>query len=260
LHVEPTPDSTRLLVHTGSSAVGRLRLWVPEAVTSNTGVSAVYPVGAWVRRGHALEQTVSGDAIVGPGNFTRLDEKTFESCGARIPADQPVEWTTRVFPDEAGLRFFIRLRNLGHLCLRKAGAAVCVRFLDGAWWSAEQTVVCSGGRLISLAALDAYEAGSKETRAYLLKGQSYDNLLYRQLWGLSQSTVDRAVIVSQNAGAGVCVGVESEAAYILLNNRKGPCTDMLLAFGDVEPGAEAEAGGKVWLRAGLAQEVLGEAS
>ncbi len=258
MQLKPTNDTTRIQIHTGDPYIGPLRLWVPEAIASNSGVSAVYPVGIWVGSDCELEQRVSGTGIVGPGNFSRVDEKTFESCGTLIPADNPVEWTTRVSANESTVDFTITLRNLGDCPIHKAGAAVCLRFLDAGWWSAETTFVSSHGKLVSLAELDEDAERPKQSQAYLLDGESYDNVLYTELWGFSRRRLDKPFMVSQNTDRRVCVGIHSEKAYFLHSNRKGPCTDIMLAFGDVAPRAASQAHGTVWMRSGLARNAVQE--
>ena len=51
MQLTPVKDSTQVRIDTGDPNIGALRLWVPEAIASNTGVSAVYPVGTWVEHG-----------------------------------------------------------------------------------------------------------------------------------------------------------------------------------------------------------------
>ena len=76
-------NTTMVRLHTGNPEVGTLRLWVPEAIASNTGFSAVYPVGTWEAQDCACAQTVSREGLIGPGSFRRVDEKTLESLGRR---------------------------------------------------------------------------------------------------------------------------------------------------------------------------------
>ena len=53
----------------GPPVIGRLRLWVPEAVMSNTGASAIYPVGqSWVPHPDGWSQALgTDDTLFRPG-------------------------------------------------------------------------------------------------------------------------------------------------------------------------------------------------
>ena len=247
-------------IHTGNPSIGSLRLWVPEAIVSNTGISAVYSVGSWVARGHDWEQRISGKGTVGPGSYRRVDENTFESLGRRYPADNPVEWTTRVSATESAVDFSMELRNLGESPIHKAGAAICLRFLDAGWWSSETAFVISHGKLVSLAALGADTEKPREYQAYLLEGQSYDNVVYTEGWRFSRHTVQKPFLVSQNTNRRVCVVIHAQNAYFVHRNigNEGPCTDLMLAFGDIGAGKVAEASGCVWIKDGLASDVIAD--
>ena len=260
MHLEPVDNSTMVRIHTGNPYIGSLRLWVPEAIASNSGFSAVYPVGTWDAHGCDCEQTVSEEGLIGPGSYKRVDEKTLESLGRRIPADNPVEWTTRVSAKDDAVDFSIALRNLGESPIHKAGAAICLRFLDAGWWSVETTFVLSHGKLVSLAALDTEGEKPREYQAYLLEGESYDNVIYTNGWRFSRHTVDEPFIVSQNTDGRVCVVIHAENAYFVHRNigSDGPCTDLMLAFGDIEAGKVAEARGTVWIKKGLARDLCAE--
>ena len=245
-------------IHSGNPKVGTLRLWVPEAIASNTGFSAVYPVGRWDAHGCDCEQTVSAEGLIGPGSYKRVDANTLESLGRRIPADNPVEWTTHVSAKDSAVNFTIALRNLGESIIHKAAAAICLRFLDAAWWSIDNVFVSSQGKLLPLAALDTNGQEPKEYQAYLVNGQSYDNIIYSKGWCFSQYTVDKPFLISQNTDERVCVVIRVENAYFVHRNRgdDGPCTDIMLAFGDIEPGKVAEASGCVRIKEGLAGDVV----
>jgi len=247
MRLEPIDDSTQMMVQPGNPYVGTLRLWVPEAICSNTGISSVYPAAAWIGAGGDWEQRVSRDHKEGSATFYRVDESAYESRGVRVPVDNPVEWSTRVSAGEDVLDFTIRLRNLGDSIIHKAGAPICLTFLHTTWWSDETAFVLSHGRLVSLAALEA----DAETPS--------DNPAYTKMWGFSRHTVDTPCIVSRNTDGNVCVGIRAEQGYFVHSNRKDkdvPCTDVMLAFGDIAPGGVAEASGRVWIQEGRAREAL----
>jgi hypothetical protein len=258
MRLEPVTDSTKIRIHTGNPNVGTLRLWVPEAVSSNTGFSAVYPVGAWNANGDDCEQTVSGEGLIGPGSYKRLDERTLESLGRRIPADNPVEWTTRVSVEQNVVNFSIALCNLGESSIHKAGAAICLKFLEAPWWSTDSTFVLSQGKLTPLSELDTDGQEPREYQAYLLQGQSYDNMIYFNGWRFCRGRVDKPFLISQNTEAKVCVVIDAENAYFVHRNmgNEGPCTDIMLAFGDIEPGKAANASGCVTIKEGLADNAV----
>ena len=258
LHLEPVTDSTKIRIHTENPNVGTLRLWVPEAVSSNTGFSAVYPVGAWNATDCACKQTVSGEGLIGPGSFKRLDKRTLESLGRRVPADNPVEWTTGVSAEQSVVTFTMALRNLGESPIHKAGAAICLRFLDAPWWSTESTFVSTHGKLTPLSELDSDGQEPREYQAYLLQGQSYDNMIYFNGWRFCRRTVDKPLLLSQNTEGRTCVVVSADSAYFVHRNKgdEGPCTDVMLAFGDIEPGRIAMAGGTVRIVEGFADDII----
>ena len=256
MRLKGVPDSTCVEIEAQVPAVGSLRLWVPEGIATNTGISAVYPVGQWRQQGGKLVQRIPHEDSCGLGNFPKIDENTFECAGIRIPADSPVEWETDVGVGGRSVSFRIRLTNLGRQRLHKAGAAICLRFLNAPWWSDAATFVPSGGKLTPLADL-GMEAGMPNSfQAYLVKGESYDNVFYREFWGFNRHRLDRPVMVSANSAADVCVGIQSDRAYFLHCNRGNPCTDIMLAFGDVEPAATAVAEGVVWIREGSPEDLL----
>ena len=210
--LEPIDNSTMIRIHTGNPRIGNLQLWVPEAIASNTRFSAVYPVGAWEAHDCDWEQKVSREGLIGPGSYRRVDEKTLESLGRRIPADNPVEWTTRVSAQGNAVGFTMALRNLGEIPIHKAGAAICLRFLDASWWSIKNTLVSSQGKLVTLAALDTDAGVPREYQAYLVDGQSYDNIVYTTGWRFSRHTVDKPFLLSLNTDGNVCVIIRAENA------------------------------------------------
>jgi hypothetical protein len=248
LELQPVEASTYVEISTGSAALGRLKLWVPEGIETNAGCSAVYPVGHWKAMPSGLVQQVPVEDSVGPGNCPRISPDEFECCGIRFPADSPVEWRTEVSAQGDGVRFTLWVTNRGAAVMRKAGAAICLKFEDGAWWSDETTYAVSDGMLVSLAALGRGAGRPNGFQAYLLRGQTFDHVFYREYWGFNERRVDRALLVSEHAGAGLCVGIEAPAAYFVHSNPGNPCTDLMLALGDIAPGQSAQAWGTVWVR------------
>ena len=259
MKAHPIDDSTCVELATGYTAVAKLRLWVPEAITSNTGNSAVYPVGKWTGSPDRLWQKVPRENTLGPGNCPKVDDNAFECCGIRIPADSPVEWETTVLVDEDRTAFTVRLTNLGDTQLQKAAGAICLRFTDAGWWSDDATFAVSDGAMVSLATLGRDGGPPNPFQAYLLKGQTYDHVFYHEFWGINENRLDRALLVSEHTEPGVCVGIESETAYFMHSNKGNPCTDLMLAFGDIEPQGTSEACGAVWVRRGLARDLVWEA-
>lgn len=256
MRLEPIENSGRVRIRTGIDGIGSLQLWVPEAIVSNTGMSAIYPQGIWMKREDALVQSVSGGDTTTPGNCPKIDGKTFECCGIRFPADSPVEWTTTVSASDSTVTFTIALRNAGNTTIRKPGAAVCLRFEDAAWWSDETAFVVSGGEIVPLSKLGRDAGRLNAFQAYLLHDQSYDHVFYRKFWGFNGHRLDRALMVSQNTRRRTCVGIQSDRAYFLHSNRSNPCTDIMLAFDELAPGATSSAKGTVWTRSGLAKDVI----
>jgi hypothetical protein len=142
--------------------------------------------------------------------------------------------------------------------MEKAGAAICLNFLGAAWWSDETTFVSSQGKIVCLGTVGRDTVAPEGNQAYLLEGHSYDNPLYTDLWGFNRTRIDKPFMISQNTEAKLCIGIQSENAYFLYSNPNNPCTDIMLAFGHVAPGVAAQASGTVWIRAGLAENVLEE--
>jgi hypothetical protein len=256
MHLIPELDSTKIIIETDIPDVGPLLLWVPEAIASNTGNSAVYPVGLWVTEGSVTMQQVSGTAINGPGNAPIVDDVWYECAGKRFPVDSPVEWKTRVETHGNAVCFRITMKNVGPTTIMKAGAAICLSFLGAHWWSDSNTYVSSNGEIRSLSELGRDAGKPNNFQAYLLDGESYDHEFYHWHWGISKHTVDRAVMVSEHCEAGICIGVESNSAYFIHSNCGNPCTDMMLAFADLAPGDTADVEGTVWIRTGRAGEAI----
>ncbi len=256
MRLVPEPDSTKITIETGVPDVGPLLLWVPEAIASDTGNSAVYPVGTWALDGSTATQHVSGPDTIGPGNAPVVDDAWFECKGIRIPRDSPVEWRTKVSASETRVDFRVELTNVGTQPIAKAGAAICLNCLGATWWSDSNTYVVSGGALTPLGELGRDAGLPNGFQAYLLAGESYDHVFYHHHWGFNGHTVDRGLIVCEHVQAGVCVGIEASAAYFVHSNLRNPCSDVMLAFGDLPPGATADAEGAVWIRAGEAHEAI----
>jgi len=97
----------------------------------------------------------------------------------------------------------------------------------------------------SLAELGRNAGPNNGFEAYLLAGQSFDHVFYREFWGFNRHTLDVPVMVSEHGEAGLCVAISGPRAYFLHSNRGNPCTDIMLAFGDLEPGATAASAGRV---------------
>jgi hypothetical protein len=259
LQVTPAGNSCELII-AGPEAVGDMRLWLPEAIMSNDGGSAVYPHGGpWERVGGRLVHRVDETGIYGGGNCPRIDEHTFECAGIRFPVESPVHWTTTLTPGASSVAFEIELTNVGGRPIRKACAAICLKFLQGAWWKDESVYVRSGGAVRSLAELGRDAGRPNAFQAYLLVGESFDNVFYQEFWGFSRYRLDTPVMVSEHAGAGLRVGITAERAHFLHSNRGNPCTDVAMAFGDLAPGATATTAGRVWIHPGPPSEHLREA-
>ncbi len=253
----PEPNSTRLTVETGNPEIGDLSLWTPEAVATNTGMCAVYPVGSWEGLPRELHQSIPSTARVGPGNCPMIDNATFECCGIRMPADHAVEWATTVRAQDNGVSFTIDLTNLGDSPLRKAGAPICLRFLQSDWWSDASTWAPVNGQPVSLQQLGRDAGRPNGFQAYLLKNQTFDHVFFREFWGFNRHRLDQAILISEHRQAGICVGIESDTAYFMHSNRSNPCTDMMLAFGDIGAGQTARADGMVWIRKGSPRQWIG---
>ena len=258
MEARPIEHSTAVELTTEFAALGRLRLWVPEAISTNTGLSAAYPVGTWVEVGEGLRQKVGSTDTFGPGNCPRIDENTLECCDLRFPVDQPVEWETTLVLERDRVVFTIRLANLGDAPLLKAAAPICLKFLDAGWWSDEAALARSNGRAASLSSLGRDGGQPNGFQAYLLCDQTYDHVFYREFWGFNQHRLDAPLLVSEHSEAGLWVGIQAEQAYFMHSNRGNPCTDLMLAFGDLEPGGSAEATGMVWVGRGRARDLIEE--
>jgi len=253
LELIPRRNSTYVEIR-GRPEVGDILLWVPEGIMSNTGCSAVYPMGGpWRKIDAGWTQEVTGDGIYGGGNCPRIEEDTFECVGIRFPVDSTVRWTTTVTAGEDRVEFRIRLTNTGESTIEKAGAAICVKFLNSTWWSDNTVFVISGGKVRSLAELGRDAGLPNDFQAYLLEGEEIDHRFYREFWGLNEHRVDAPVIVSQHPDAVFSVAVVADKAYFVHSNPGNPCTDLMLAFGDLPAGETTEAGGRIEFHRGSAK-------
>lgn len=233
----------------GPEAIGPMRLWVPEAIMTEHGAGAVYPVGGpWRWEDGDLVQVVEPEGNFGPGNVIRVDAQTLECAGIRFPVEGPVRWRTRLRSTGDGVRFTIDLTNLGTSPLRKAGAVICLKFFEAGWWSDESVCVVSGGEVRTLKDLGRDAGRPNGFQAYLLAGAAFDNVFYREFWGFNRHILDRPLMVSDHGAAGLRVGIAAERAWFLHSNVHNPCTDVMLAFGDIVPGATARTSGEVWIR------------
>lgn len=241
----------------GPATTDEMRLWVPEGISTDTGFSSIYPVGSpWDLSDGRWRHRVTEDGLFGPGNFARVAPDTVECAGIRVPVDQPVKWTTSLRPTADGLTFTIRLTNCGTQPLHKAGAAICLKFLKAPWWSDTNTFVRSDGRMRSLADLGRDAGLPNGFEAYLMEGESYDNVFYQQFWGFNRHRLDRPIMVSHNTATDRCVVISSPHAYFLHSNPQNPCTDIMLAFGDIAPRMTVERSGRVRIMSGKPMKAL----
>jgi hypothetical protein len=81
-------------------------------------------------------------------------------------------------------------------------------------------------------------------------------VFYHQFWGFNANRLDAPVMVAENPAANLCVQIAAERAWFLHSNRGNPCTDIMLAFGTIQPGQSAEATGRVSIRPGRAADLL----
>lgn len=256
LIVAPRDESTRVEVQT-NSPIGRIALWVPEAVMSDRGACAIYPQGApWRQVDGAWEQAISVRESYGPGNYRRVSEDLIDFVDIDVPIDSPVSWTTRLKSEPGRLTFEIRLRNAGKEAIRRAAAAVCVKFLDADWWSDETTLAAVEGGSTSLAKLGRGEGADPRFEAYRLRDQSFNNPFYVAFWGFNRQRISQPMLVSEHREAGLCAVVSCERAYFMHCNFDNPCTDAMLAFGDVPPGEESTARGAIEIAPGRAADLL----
>lgn len=238
-------ENCRIIIG-GAPGVGEMRLWVPEGIMSEAGASSVYPRGGeWEGGAFRLSQQVNEDQLIGGGNCPLIDDHTFECCGFRFPLDEPVRWNTTVEARNGSVVFEIEITNTGGGTIRKAGAAVCLKFHEAGWWSDDRTFVVSGGEVKALAELGRGAGADDVFEAYLLEGAEFDHPFYRGFWGFNDHRLDIPVMASENPEAGTAVVIRAEAAYFLHSNRDNPCTDVMLAFGDVAPDETARARGEV---------------
>ena len=246
LRLEPLDTSTNIMLH-APEPVGRIKLWVPEAIVSERGLSAVYPVGKpWEQHDGQWRQRVTEIGIIGPGNCPLIDERTFLCAGIRIGRDSMVRWETRVTPRPDGADFEIELTNTGRQIIQKAAAPICIHLVDGAnWWSAERAYVMSEGKAAPLEQLGWTAGQPNSFQAFLLEGVTFDNVFYREFWGFNPNPVERATIVSEHTDGKHRVAVSTDNGYFVHCNKGNPCTDLMLAFGDVEPKQTAVARGRV---------------
>jgi len=256
-----TPVKRLPQVIISAEAVGDLRLWIPEAVMSNVGTASIYPVGdEWQEKNKSMHHIVNEKNLFAHATFKKIDKQTIEFYGSRLPLDGPVRWNTKVKKgQDDSVEFEIQLTNKGTREMKKACAAVCLKFNNAPWWADERTYVLSGGEIKTLADLGR-DAGRRyhpnPFQLYLLKDESFDNRFYHDVWGVNRNTLDHPVMISEHRKAGLCVGITAVKAYFLHSNRGNPCTDLMLAFGDLAPGQTVTSSGRVWIKRGSAKEIL----
>jgi hypothetical protein len=254
--LRPVDNSTKVRI-AGPEGVGDLRLWLPEAIHTNTGTSSCYPkVESWRNEGESLIQDVREEELFGPGNCERIDAGTLEVQGIRFPVDCPVVWRAEVMPREDGVFFSIELANRGGTVMRKACAAVCSSFLGARWWKEETAYVISEGKIRSLFELGRDAGRPNDFQAYLVVGESFDHIFYHEYWGINEARLDLPVIVSENPEHRICTCIAGDRAYFLHSNRGNPCTDIMLAFGDIAPGESAVSRGQLWFQEGGVEEAI----
>ncbi len=249
-------EKTCYLQISGPPEIGDIVMSLPEAIIGEKGVSSLYPVGeAWVRNENKLvQEVVNEEDLFGPS--TKINSNTVEIARIQLPIDSTVTWRTTGEIEGKSLEFKMKLTNVGDKAIEKAAAAICIRFLQSDWWADEKVFVLSDHRVRSLSELGRDAGIPNNFQAYPLRGQSFDNVFYREFWGFNRNKLDKPIMVSEHSEAGLCVGVMADNAYFLHSNRGNPCTDLMLAFGNVSPGAAVETGGRIWIKSGKARDLL----
>ncbi len=256
LRLLPKQGTSEIIIETPGE-VGDLRLWLPEAIMSNNGACAVYPSGSqWYRQGAKLVQDIDPAQSIGPGNCPLVADRTFECCGIRFPYEGPVSWQAVAEVKHGQVYFRIKLKNESERPINKAAAAICLKFMNRQVWNDQYVFVLSDSEVRALRDIRGENGILNGFEAFLLRGQTYDNVFYHRAWGISPHTLDVPVMVSEFSAAGQCVGIEADRAYFLHSNKGNPCTDIAMAFGDLAPGASAESKGQVWIKTGQAAALL----
>ena len=238
--LRPKMNSCEVIV-SGTPEIGEFRIWVPEGISSNTGTCCVYPTGGpWVHDGSTLTQDVQKDGL----------------GMVPDPPECSIVWQSTVTARESSIDFGITLTNTGETAIEKAGAAICVKLNQAKWWSANDTYVLSGGKVRALSDFEWPQDQYPYLQAFLLVGESYDNPFYHENWGFSSHRLDKPIMVSEHSEANVCIAVTANHAYFLHSNQGNPCTDVMLAFGDIAPGETAESCGRILILEGKARDML----
>ena len=240
--LNPKTNSCEVIV-SGTPEIGEFRIWLPEGISSNTGTCCVYPTGGpWVHDGNTVTQDVQKD-------------------GLGMVSDPPecsVVWQSTVTARESSIDFGIKLTNTGETVIEKAGAAICIKFNQARWWSSARTFVLNEGKVRALSDFEWPEDKYPFLQAFLLAGASYDNASYHENWGFSSHRLDEPIMVSEHSEANICVAVTADRAYFLHSNQGNPCTDVMLAFGDIAPRETVESCGQILILKGKAQDVLAQ--
>ena len=248
LKLRPVENTTEIII-SGPEEIGEMKLWVPEGVLSDTGGCSVYPVPkTWIQKQGEFSHTVEEAGLFGPGNVNRVDDQTIECAGIQFPIDSPVKWKTTVKATGGEVEFTIHLTNAGDRTIKKAMAAICLKFLNADWWVDENVYVVSEGKVRNLAELGRDAGLPNGFQAYLLKDVSFDHIFYREFWGFNRHRLDKPVMVSEHPDAGLCVVISAEKGYFLHSNKGNPCSDVALAFGDLSPGETNESTGRISIR------------
>lgn len=228
---------------------GACRIWLPEGIATARGFASIYPHSVtWQRDGNRLRHRGSVEQVYGGGNFPEAEPGVLECAGVRMAKEPPVEWEVDCAIGENRVDFTLTVRNPNPEPLSAVAGAVCVKFLDAAWWSDETThlVTTKGSR--SIARLGRGAGMGNGFQAWLVEGEDYENRFYREFWGFNAERVVKPVWVSEGPGFSVVVGCD--AAYFIHSNPGNPCTDLAMKTGDLGPRESGSCSGFVEYRAG----------
>jgi len=79
-----------------------------------------------------------------------------------------------------------------------------------------------GSKIVSLSEMGRHAGTFEGFEAWLLKGQTYNQIFYNEFWGLNKHRLDKACLVSEHSQAGICLGTESEKAYFMHSSLGNP--------------------------------------
>jgi hypothetical protein len=256
--IEPVAQAV-VEIYDSNLDMSRVRLWLPEAVTTERGFTGFYPQPQeWTRKGNTLSQYVDIENAFGEGNVSEISPGVWECEGILMAKERALPWIANYQFREHQVHFTLTLKNPYDDPVVKAGAAICLKYLDQSWWDDRCCFTVTTEGIRSIADLGRSAGRSNTFQAWLLDGETYNHPFYVQCWGFGTARIKLPVWISYNEYAGYSVVIGCESAYFIHSNSWNPCTDVTLKFGNLEPGESVSRSGFVEYTTKPINQILSE--